>query len=132
MDSLLILKNLHACAIALFVLSLIGQSAVLFKAEPATMQALPYRRALLIVQHSAITLLLITGLSLLYLKNFQVQHWFYAKIILALVMLSSVMKAFKDPVKSEILWVQRRAGMILAWIALFAILALVMVQPKLF
>ncbi len=41
------------------------------------------------------------------MKNFQVQPWFYAKIILFLVLLSSLMKAFKKD--DTILLAQRRA-----------------------
>ena len=61
------------------------------------------------------------------MKNFQVQPWFYAKIILFLVLLSSLMKAFKKD--NTILLAQRRAGLVISAIAFVAIIILVIVKP---
>ena len=63
------------------------------------------------------------------MKNFQVQPWFYAKIILFLVLLSSLMKAFKKD--NTILLAQRRAGLVISAIAFVAIIILVIVKPVL-
>lgn len=58
----------------------------------------------------------------------QVETWFYAKIILFLVMLSSLIKAYKKD--DRILLIQRRVGWGLALVAFFAILGLVMLKPS--
>ncbi|SKZ54542.1 Uncharacterised protein [Mycobacteroides abscessus subsp. abscessus] len=80
------------------------------------------------LQHSALTLIVVTGVIALFLKEFQVETWFYAKIILFLVMLSSLIKAYKKD--ERILLVQRRVGWGLALIAFIAILGLVMLKPS--
>ena len=55
------------------------------------------------------------------------QPWFYAKIILFVVMLSSFSKAFKKD--QSILVVQRKAGLVIGCVAFVAILGLVMIKP---
>ncbi len=80
------------------------------------------------LQHSALTLIVVTGVIALFLKDFQVETWFYAKIILFLVMLSSLIKAYKKD--DSILLIQRRVGWGLALVAFFAILGLVMLKPS--
>ena len=70
---------------------------------------------------------MITGLVALYLKDFAVEPWFYAKVVLFFVMLSSLSKVFKqDP---QLLLTQRRAGMMLAVVALLSLIGLVMIKP---
>ena len=71
---------------------------------------------------------MVTGVIALFLKDFQVEPWFYAKIILFLVMLSSLIKAYKKD--DRILLIQRRVGWGLALVAFFAILGLVMLKPS--
>jgi cell division protein FtsW (lipid II flippase) len=61
------------------------------------------------------------------IKNFEVQPWFYAKVILFLVLVSSLMKAYKKD--DSVLLVQRRAGLVIAIISLAAIMALVIIKP---
>ncbi|MNJ76206.1 hypothetical protein D3C77_734340 [compost metagenome] len=61
------------------------------------------------------------------MKDFQVQPWFYAKIILFLVLLSSLMKAFKKD--DTLLLAQRRVGLMISAIAFIAIIILVIVKP---
>ncbi|MCG2916426.1 hypothetical protein, partial [Escherichia coli] len=56
-----------------------------------------------------------------------VQPWFYAKMVLFLVLLSSLMKAFKKD--NQILLVHRRAGLFLGAIAFVAIMSLVIIKP---
>jgi len=84
-------------------------------------------RLVIALQHSTFTLMLLTGGALLWMKHFQVQPWFYAKVALFVVIFSSLIKAFRR--KEGILLVQRRAGIVIAWIALFAILLLVKIKP---
>ncbi|WP_103568185.1 SirB2 family protein, partial [Escherichia coli] len=85
------------------------------------------RKALVALQHLSFTVVFITGAILLVMKNFQVQPWFYAKIILFLVLLSSLMKAFKKD--DTILLAQRGAGLVISAIAFVAIIILVIVKP---
>lgn len=131
MSSLDLLKSLHVLGIVLFVIMLILQTWMLFKNQEIDVNHLKYRRLFVIVQHSMFSVLMVTGLTLLYLKGFNVQHWFYAKVILFLVLMSAVIKAFKTR-GQPILLVQRRGGVVLAWIALISILLLVWFKPVLF
>ncbi|WP_065719194.1 SirB2 family protein, partial [Acinetobacter baumannii] len=78
------------------------------------------RKALVAVQQLSLTVVFITGAILLVMKNFQVQPWFYAKSILFLVLLSSLMKAFKKD--DTILLAQRRAGLGISAISFVAII----------
>ncbi|SDB95027.1 SirB2 family protein [Acinetobacter boissieri] len=129
MDLFTALKIVHSIAITVLLISIILQSIILFRL-PNNDKAfnVPSRQKILIVQHSIFLLLFITGGILLYLKHFQVQHWFYAKALLFVVIISSSVKAFKKP-NPNILLVQRRGGIVLAWIAFVAIIALVVVKP---
>lgn len=83
-----------------------------------------YRRLFVACQHSCLTLVGFSGIYLLYNKDFQVQPWFYAKIMLFAVLLSSLIKAFKKP-NAQILLVQRKAGLCIALFCYISILALV-------
>ena len=57
----------------------------------------------------SMTLLAATGIALLVMKNFDVQPWFYAKIILFLALLSALSKAYRK--EDSIALNQRRAGL---------------------
>ena len=85
------------------------------------------RIVLVAMQHLAFTLLVITGLVLLYQNNFVVQPWFYGKIILFLVVLSAVTKAFG---KRDIGIGQRKAGAMVAGIAFIGLMTLVCWKPN--
>ena len=84
------------------------------------------RIVLVAMQHLAFTLLVITGLVLLYQNNFVVQPWFYGKIILFLVVLSAVTKAFG---KRDIGIGQRKAGAMVAGIAIVGLMTLICWKP---
>lgn len=114
---------LHILGVVVLMLTLIIESVVLFKYDNLDLKTASFRKRLLITQHSSFTLLLITGGILLYTKGFHIQNWFYAKIILSIVLVSALVKTLR--VKSDILWVQRRGGIAIAWIAFLATLALV-------
>ena len=116
----------HLIAVGLLSLTLVLQSYAVFKYE--NFEKFTFRRLLLIGQHSTFSIFILSGLYLLYSKSFQVQHWFYIKVLLCVVLVSSLIKAFKV----DILPVQRRAGIILAWIALIIILTLSWTKPILF
>lgn len=128
MENLGMLNTIHVAAAALLLLVLFVRGMTLFK---GTQNNSPNPKAwtvLVALQHSALTLIVITGVIALFLKEFQVETWFYAKIILFLVMLSSLIKAYKKD--DRILLIQRRVGWGLALVAFFAILGLVMLKPS--
>lgn len=85
------------------------------------------RIVLVAMQHLSFTLLVITGLVLLYQNNFVVQPWFYGKIILFLVVLSAVTKTFG---KRDIGSGQRQAGAMVAGIAFIGLMTLVCWKPN--
>ena len=127
MDIQLLIKIVHMTLASLLIVVVLARTLTLFVGVQAE-QPNPIARKLLVgLQHFAVTFITITGLIALYLKDFVVQPWFYAKVVLFLVMLSALMKAFKkDP---QVLLVQRRAGMILAILALASLIGLVIIKP---
>ncbi|MHA3059087.1 MULTISPECIES: SirB2 family protein [unclassified Acinetobacter] len=126
MNTLLLLKILHGVGVVLLLLMLALSSRHLFRMQDEQLAA-KTPRLVIALQHSTFTLMLLTGGALLWMKHFQVQPWFYAKAALFVVIFSSLIKAFRR--KEGILLVQRRAGIVIAWIALFAILLLVKIKP---
>ena len=79
------------------------------------------------VQHLSYTLIVLSGMILLFMNNFQVQPWFYAKIVLFLVLISSLIKTWRKD--NTILLAQRRAGLFVSAVALIAIISLVIIKP---
>ncbi|WP_151778493.1 SirB2 family protein [Acinetobacter brisouii] len=126
MTTFLLLKIVHGIGILLLLLMLTLSSLRLFRMQDEQLAG-QTPRFVIALQHSTFTLLLLTGGTLLWMKHFQVQPWFYAKAILFVVMFSSLIKAFRR--KEGILLAQRRAGIVIAWIALVAILVLVKLKP---
>lgn len=126
MNTLLLLKILHGVGVVLLLLMLALSNRHLFRMQDEQLAA-KTPRLVIALQHSTFTLMLLTGGALLWMKHFQVQPWFYAKVALFVVIFSSLIKAFRR--KEGILLVQRRAGIVIAWIALFAILLLVKIKP---
>ena len=127
MENLGMLNTIHVAAAALLFLVLFVRAMTLFK---GTQNNSPNPKAWTVfvaLQHSALTLIVMTGVIALFLKEFQVETWFYAKIILFLVLISSLIKAYKK--EDSILLAQRRAGLVISAVALLAILGLVMVKP---
>ncbi|MBF7688274.1 SirB2 family protein [Acinetobacter rathckeae] len=132
MDLFLGLKIVHSIAITVLLMTIIWQSIILFRLPNAdTAFNVPSRKKITIIQHSIFLVLFLTGGTLLYLKHFQVQSWFYAKALLFVVIISASVKAFKKP-NPNILLVQRRGGIILAWIAFVSIITLVVTKPVIF
>lgn len=128
METQLLLKIIHMTSVSVLLVILLARGLTLFKGVQGN-QPNPAGRTLWVaLQHLSVTLIVVTGIVLLALKDFQVETWFYAKVILFLVMLSSLMKAYRKP--DNILLVQRRAGWGIALVALLAIIALVMIKPS--
>ncbi|AVH15412.1 SirB2 family protein [Acinetobacter indicus] len=128
METQLLLKIIHMTSVSVLLVILLARGLTLFKGVQGN-QPNPAGRTLWVaLQHLSVTLIVVTGIVLLALKDFQVETWFYAKVILFLVMLSSLMKAYRKT--DSILLVQRRAGWGIALVALLAIIALVMIKPS--
>ena len=113
-------------AILLFVV-LLARANTLFRQTEGNQPHQAGRKIYVALQHSFLSLVVITGVILLVLNQFTFESWFYAKIILFFVMLSALIKAYKKD--DSILLVQRRAGCIIALVAFCAIYALVVVKP---
>ena len=128
MDVVLLIKIIHMSALSLLIVVFLARAATLFVGVQEDQQPNPKARTALVgLQHLALTLIVMTGVALLWLNKFEVQPWFYAKVILFLVLCSVLSKAYKkDP---SVVLAQRRAGVILAAFALLAILGLVMLKP---
>lgn len=127
MDIQLLIKIVHMTLASLLIVVVLARTLTLFVGVQAEQPNPVARKLLVALQHFAVTFIAITGLIALYLKDFVVQPWFYAKVVLFLVMLSALSKAFKkDP---QVLLVQRRAGMILAILALASLIGLVIIKP---
>ena len=127
MDLHLLIKIIHMSAVSTLILVFVLRAATLFIGVQDQQPNPKARPALVGFQHLALTLMIVTGIALLVMNKFEVQPWFYAKVILFLVLCSALSKAYKkDP---SVVLAQRRAGVILAAFALLAILGLVMLKP---
>lgn len=127
METQLLVKIIHMSLASLLILVVLARTATLFVGVQAEQPNPKARKLLVGLQHFSFTFIALTGLVSLYLKDFVVQPWFYAKIVLFLVIVSSMIKAFKaDP---TILLAQRRAGMGIAIMALAGLIGLVIIKP---
>ncbi|AWD69955.1 MULTISPECIES: SirB2 family protein [Acinetobacter] len=128
MDTQLLVKIIHMSAAGLAIVAILARAITLF-VDTQGNQPNPKARVFLVaLQHLVISVIALTGIIALFLKNFDVQPWFYAKIILFLVLISSLGKAYKKD--DSILLVQRRAGLFIAVVSLIAIIVLVMIKPN--
>lgn len=127
MDLHLLIKIIHMSSLILLVIAILARATTLFRGVEDGQPSTQGRPVLIALQHLAFTLIIGTGLILLVIKQFQVQPWFYAKIVLVIVMLSSLLKAYRAD--TTILLAQRRAGVVISCIALIALVALVCIKP---
>ncbi|SPL69439.1 SirB2 family protein [Acinetobacter stercoris] len=127
MDQHTLFIALHGLAVVLLLIIILLRGTTLFKRVEDNQPNQNKRKVYVAIQHASLTLLVFSGLALLYMKHFQVEHWFYAKIILFLVLLSSLIKTYKKD--DSVLLSQRRAGLVLSVVAFVAILSLVMIKP---
>lgn len=128
MDTQLLIKIMHMSGAALACLAIFLRAFTLFKGVQGN-QPNPAGRTLFVaLQHLSMALIAGTGIALLVMKNFDVQPWFYAKIILFLALLSALSKAYRKGDTFSL--AQRRAGLILAVVALIAIIGLVLMKPN--
>ncbi len=128
MDTHLLIKIIHMTGAALACAAVLIRAVTLFKGVQGNLPNPAGRKFFVALQHGAMALIAVTGAVLLYMKNFDVQPWFYAKIILFLVLLSALSKAYRKT--DSILLAQRRAGWVLALVALLAIIGLVIIKPN--
>ena len=128
METQLIVKIIHMSAASLAIVAVLLRALTLFIHTQGNLPNPKGRVVLVALQHLAMTLLALTGVVALVLKNFDVQPWFYAKVILFLVLLSSLAKAYKKD--ENVLMVQRRAGLFIAIVSLISIVVLVVIKPN--
>ncbi len=127
METQLLVKIIHMSLASLLIVVMLGRTASLFV---GTQGQQPNPKGLKLwvgLQHFSLSFIALTGLVSLYLKDFVVQPWFYAKLVLFFVMVSSMIKAFKKD--ETIALVQRRAGMVISLLALAGLLGLVIIKP---
>ena len=128
MDTHLIIKIIHMSSATLALSVFIARAFTLFVGTTAQQQPNPKGRVLFVaLQHLSYTAVVLTGVTLLVMNDFKVQPWFYAKIILFLVLLSTQIKTYKRD--DSILLAQRRAGLGIGALAFIAILLLIMIKP---
>lgn len=128
MDQHLLIKIFHmSCATAVFLL-LLARALPVFMRKSEQENFKPSNKILTGLQHLSYSILILSGVWLLWQKNFDVEPWFYAKVILFLVILSSTAKAFKR--NDQILLVQRKAGLVIAIVAFIALFGLIMLKPQ--
>ena len=127
METQLLIKIVHMSAVSLACVVILAR-AMTFKGVQGNQPNPAGRTAFVALQHLSMLVIVLTGIALLVMKNFDVQTWFYAKVVLFLVMLSSLSKAYKK--EDSILLTQRRVGLFLAVVAMISILGLVMIKPN--
>ena len=127
MDAHLLTKIVHMSAVSLLILVFFTRAATLYMGVREQQPNHHARKGFVALQHLSLTLIIVTGAVLLFMNNFDVQPWFYAKIILFFVLWSSLIKTYKKD--DSILLVQRRAGLLIGSVALVGILGLVIIKP---
>ena len=127
MDTLLLMQTVHIVSAVLALLVFVLRAFTLFIGTQNQQPNPKGRVAFVAVQHLSYTVLVLTGVALLIINQFQVEPWFYAKILLFLVLLSSQIKAYKKD--NQILLAQRRAGLVIGAIVFIAIFSLIVIKP---
>ena len=129
MDQHLIIKIMHMSIASLVFILLIVRAFPILILKKWTVERTVSNKIVVGLQHFSYSVLILSGLWLLWDNQFQVEMWFYAKVILFLVILSASMKGFSR--KSERLLVQRQAGLVIAIVAFLALFALIGIKPQL-
>ncbi len=128
MDTHLFLKIIHMSSATLALIVFMLRGLTLFIGTQGNQPNPIGRKILVALQHLSFSLIILTGIILLVMNQFMVQPWFYAKIILFIVLFSSLMKAFRKD--DSMLLVQRRAGLAIGLFAFIAIILLVTIKPN--
>lgn len=95
METQLLIKIVHMSAVSLACVLILARAMTLFKGVQGNQPNPAGRTVFVALQHLSMLVIVLTGVALLVMKNFDVQTWFYAKVVLFLVMLSSLSKAYK-------------------------------------
>ncbi|SDY51562.1 SirB2 family protein [Acinetobacter kyonggiensis] len=95
MDMQLTVKIVHMISVTLLIGVVIARAFTLFVGVQGNQPNPVARKLFVALQHLSMTLIVLTGLTSLVIKNFEVQSWFYAKVVLFLVLFSSLIKAYK-------------------------------------
>ena len=95
MDAHMLIKIIHMTSVTVLILVFILRALTLYIGTQNQQPNPKGRVAFVALQHLSLTLMVVTGLTLLYMNDFKVQPWFYAKVVLFLVLVSSLMKAYK-------------------------------------
>lgn len=114
------MKHLHMLMALLTILAFCYSAFCILSKKPVG-------KAFMAVSHSLYAVLIGSGLYLLWLlgqAGAGAQHWAYAKIVLLVVAVSSMIKARKS-----VGTVQSKAGVVIAFVSLVAILALAYTKP---
>lgn len=127
MDTHLLIKIVHMSSASVLVLAVLIGIFTLYTGTQDNQPNPKLRKLFMAFQHLSYLLIVITGMTLLVMNQFEVKPWFYAKIVLFLVLISALLKAFKKD--QTVLLVQRRAGLFIGAAALVALLVLVMIKP---
>ena len=127
METQLLVKIIHMSLASLLIIVMLGRTASLFVGTQGQQPNPKGRKLWVGLQHFSLSFIALTGLVSLYLKDFVVQPWFYAKLVLFFVMVSSMIKAFKKD--DSIQLVQRRAGMVISLLVLAGLVGLVIIKP---
>lgn len=85
-------------------------------------------KVLVACQHSSYTVVVATGIWLLYNKHFIVQPWFYGKISLFVLILVASAIGFKR--RMELSINTRKKALVLAFISFLAIVTLIAIKPQ--
>lgn len=129
MDQHLVIKIMHMSIASLVFILLIVRAFPILILKKWTVERTVSNKIVVGLQHFSYSVLILSGLWLLWDNQFQVEMWFYAKVILFLVILSASMKSFSR--NSERLLVQRQAGLVIAIVAFLALFALIGIKPQL-
>lgn len=127
MDTHLLIKIIHMSSATLLIIAIVIGLYALFVGTQGDQPNPKTRKLFVGLQHFSYLLIILTGVTLLIMNQFQAKPWFYAKVVLFLVVISSLIKAFKKD--TTILLAQRRAGMVIGIVALAALLSLVVIKP---
>ncbi|NHC03329.1 SirB2 family protein [Acinetobacter sp. 187] len=127
MDAHLAVKIVHMSSATLLIIAIVIGLLTLYVGTQDNQPNPKLRKVFMALQHLSLLLIILTGVSLLVMNEFQVKPWFYAKVVLFLVVISSLIKAFKKD--GSIALAQRRAGMFIGVVALIALFSLVIIKP---
>ena len=127
MDAHLAVKIVHMSGATLLIIAIVIGLVTLYAGTQDNQPNPKLRKVFMALQHLSLLLIILTGVSLLVMNEFQVKPWFYAKVVLFLVVISSLIKAFKKD--RSIALAQRRAGMFIGVVALIALFSSVIIKP---